>query len=178
MRSLNVPCTILIALCAFCLRVNVCSAQPLHHPTAMEQARFQAFMSTFIGDSDRSAGDPAHFKSAFVDLKDDGRFDVLVYISGPDLCGTSGCGLVILAPSKSTYKVITATTITWPPIRVLESKTNGWHDLGVWVQGGGVLPGYEAKLKFNGKKYPSNPSVVQRSKGKTVGQILIPREDR
>lgn len=178
MRSLNVPCTILIALCAFCLRVNVCSAQPPHHPTAMEEGRLQAFLSTFIGGSDRSAGEPAQFKSAFVDLKDDGRFDVLVYISGPRLCGSGGCGLVILAPSKSTYRVITSTTITWPPIRVLESKTNGWHDIGVWVQGGGIQPGYEAKLKFNGKKYPSNPSVVQRSKGKTAGQTLIAREDR
>ena len=86
--------------------------------------------------------------------------------------------MVILAPSKSTYRVVTATTITWPPIRVLKRKTNGWHDIGVWVEGGGILPGYEAKLKFNGTKYPSNPSVVQRSKGKIAGQILIARENR
>jgi hypothetical protein len=141
----------------------------------MEEARLQAFLSTFIGDSDRSAGDTAQFKSAFIDLKDDGRFDALVYISGPLWCGSGGCRLVILAPSKSTYRVITATTITWPPIRVLKSKTNGWHDIGVWVQGGGIQPGYEARLPFDGRAYPSNPSMppARRITEKIEGWALI-----
>lgn len=178
MKSLNAPCTILIAFCAFSLRVNVCSAEQPHHSTAMEEARLQAFLKTYVGDFVLLAGGITQFKSAFVDLKDDGRFDALVYISGSGWCGTGGCRLVILAPNQSTYRVITATTITWPPIRVLKSKTNCWHDIGVWVQGGGIQPGYEAKLKFNGKKYPSNPSLIQRSKGKTAGQTLIAREDR
>jgi hypothetical protein len=41
----------------------------------------------------------------------------------------------------------------------LPTKTNGWHDIGVFVAGGGINPGYVARLRFNGHSYPSNPSV-------------------
>ena len=81
---------------------------------------------------------------------------------------------MILVPEGESYKVITKTTVTELPIRVLSTKTNGWHDLGVWVKGG-PHPGFEAKLKFNGKKYPSNPSVppAQRLQKGVEGRVVI-----
>jgi hypothetical protein len=141
----------------------------------MEKARLQVFLKSYVGDSVLLAGDTAQFKSAFVDLKDDGKFEALVYISGSGWCGSGGCRLLILAPSKATYRVITATTITRLPIRVLKSKTNGWHDIGVWVQGGGIQPGYEAQLPFDGRAYPSNPSMspARQLIEKVEGRVLI-----
>ncbi len=67
-------------------------------------------------------------------------------------------------------------TITRPPIRVLNSKSNGWHDLSAWVGGGGITHPYEAKLPFNGESYPSNPSVPPAAKigAKVAGQVVIP----
>jgi len=66
-------------------------------------------------------------------------------------------------------------TITHPPIRMLNGTSNGWHNLGVWVQGGGILPGYEAELRFDGKTYPNNPTVLpaQPAKKGLQGDVLI-----
>jgi hypothetical protein len=67
-------------------------------------------------------------------------------------------------------------TITQPPIRVLTKASNGWRNIGVWVRGGGIQPGYEAELRFDGKTYPTNPSTppVRRSPVKVAGQVVIP----
>ena len=42
-------------------------------------------------------------------------------------------------------------------------------------QGGGIQPGYEAELRFDGKTYPANPSVppARPLKGKPEGEMLI-----
>ena len=65
---------------------------------------------------------------------------------------------LVLTPEGASYRVVTKIRITRPPIRVLATSSHGWHDIGVWVQGGGIQRGYEAKLQFDGKTYPSNPS--------------------
>jgi len=74
--------------------------------------------------------------------------------------------------------LITPTRRTQLPIRVLSTKTNGWHDLGVGVAGGGIQPGYEARLRFDGRTYPSNPTVppAQELKAKVEGKIVIPAD--
>jgi hypothetical protein len=58
---------------------------------------------------------------------------------------------------------------------VLETTTNGWRDISVRVAGGGIVPGYEAILPFNGKTYPGNPSVApaRRARGTSPGKVLI-----
>lgn len=67
--------------------------------------------------------------------------------------------MMILEKDEGSFKVIANVTIVHPPILAFKSKSHGRHDIGVWVQGGGILPGYEALLRFNGRSYPSNPSV-------------------
>jgi len=82
--------------------------------------------------------------------------------------------MLILASDGASYRVVSETTITRPPIRVLVTKSNGWHDISVLVAGGGIQPGHEAELSFDGKTYPSNPSVLpahpleNKLRGKTV----------
>jgi hypothetical protein len=46
------------------------------------------------------------------------------------------------------------------------------------VRGGGIQNGYEAVLAFNGKAYPSNPTVppAQKSDGKAAGKVVVPTE--
>ncbi|GAC1665228.1 MAG: hypothetical protein NVS9B4_20880 [Candidatus Acidiferrum sp.] len=101
---------------------------------------------------------------------------MIIYFTDQQSCGSGGCAALILAPKDSSYKVVTKITIARLPIRVLTTKSNGWHDLGVWVQGGGIQPGYEAKLSFNGKKYPGNPSVppARHLRGKVAGEVVVP----
>lgn len=114
--------------------------------------------------------------TAAADLNNDGVSEFLVYVKGEGACGSGGCNLFVLKANNRGYEPVSQLTISWPPIRVLESKSNGWQDIAVWVQGGGILPGYEARLRFDGKGYPTNPSLVPREKGEpSKGRIVIDR---
>ncbi|GAA0627946.1 hypothetical protein GCM10009422_26290 [Brevundimonas kwangchunensis] len=84
----------------------------------------------------------------------------LVYLVGPEYCGSGGCNLLILRRTTDGYDVLGETTVTQAPIRALSTRTNGLPDIGVHVRGGGVTDGYEAKLAFDGTRYPSNPTVA------------------
>lgn len=114
----------------------------------------------------------------FVDLNSDSQEEIVVYLVGPQWCGSGGCTVLILLPEGSTFRVLTRITIVRRPVRVLAATCNGWQSLGVWVQGGGVSAGYEAILKFDGRTYPSNPTVspAQRSRRKEKGKIIISDE--
>ena len=61
---------------------------------------------------------------------------------------------------------------------MLRTKTKGWHDLGIWVQGGGIQTGYEADISFDGKAYPSNPSIppARRLTEKVAGKTVIEKD--
>ena len=113
--------------------------------------------------------------AVFRDLNGDGATEAIVYLIGNEWCGSGGCSMLILARAGASWRIVTRTTITQTPVRVLATTSNGWHSLGVWVQGGGIQPGYEAELRFNGKAYPKNPSVppARRLKGETAGEVVI-----
>ena len=117
----------------------------------------------------------ARYSSAFVDLNGDGVQEVIVYVTSPSLCGSGGCVTLILASAGANYKIVTAVTITRAPILVFSNSSNGWRNIGVWVQGGSILPGYEAELRFNGKTYPSNPSMppARQITGHPPGRVVI-----
>jgi hypothetical protein len=146
---------------------------------ANREKSLKKFLEHFVDgptDKDKNTRDSV----AFVDLRDDGTQQVIVYLISRDWCGSGGCSCFILQPQGSSFRIITRTTVTQLPIRVLSAKTNGWHDLGVGVGGGGNLEGYEARLRFNGRKYPSNPSVspAQKLRNAPEGKIVIPDNAR
>ena len=130
----------------------------------------RAFLQKFDSDlKDR-------FVSVFADLNDDGTPEAIVYLTSNDWCGSGGCTMLILARDADTWRLLTKVAVTRPPIRVLARRSNGWRSLVVWVQGGGVQPGYEAELRFDGKTYPTNPSTSpnRRSYGIAEVETLIP----
>ena len=114
---------------------------------------------------------------AYYDLNGDGQPEAIVYVAGRAFCGSGGCSLLILAAEGASYRVVTRTTVTRAPIRVLARTSHGWRSIGVWVQGGGIQPGYEAELRFDGKRYPSNPSVAptRRLPAGVPGETVLPR---
>jgi hypothetical protein len=134
----------------------------------------------FLQDYLKSAGvgddETTKYSASFVNLSGEGKEDVVVYLTGQSWCGSGGCTTLILAPRDSSYRVVTKITITRPPIRVLATRSNGWHDISVRVQGGGIQPGYEALLSFDGKSYPRNPSTppARRLTEKVSGEVLVP----
>src|SRR5262245_11350950 len=113
---------------------------------------------------------------AFADLNEDGKPEAIVYILGKDECGSGGCPTVIFTPSGTGYKLVAEIPLTHPPIRVSRRKSHGWHNLIVFVAGGGIVQGYNAELAFDGKSYPDNPTVppARQVKDGRRSKVLIP----
>lgn len=99
------------------------------------------------------------YKRADADLNGDGRKESFIYLTDPDYCGSGGCTLVIVSPRGSQLRVVLRSTVTRLPIRLLATSSHGWRDIGVIVQGGGIIRPYEARLQFDGRRYPSNPTM-------------------
>jgi hypothetical protein len=156
--------------------VATCLGQTMLPPTPKQQENLREFLQRYLRDPIIGDDKTTQYFPAFVDLKGDGTLEVIVYITGPHSCGSGGCNTLILAPKNSSYRLVTSITITRPPIRVLNTKSNGWHDITVQVQGGGIIRAYEAELSFDGKTYPRNPSVppARRLSEKVAGEEVVP----
>ena len=137
--------------------------------TSAREASVRKFLQTLVDDKS------ARYLLAFIDLNGDGQQEAIVYLVSNEWCGSGGCSLFILSSDAGSWRVITRTTITWPPIRVLRKTTHGWHSITVWVGGGGLRLGYEAELKFDGETYPSNPTVApaRRADKNSSGDTII-----
>lgn len=146
---------------------------PLVLPAETPDAALNAFLRNYLGQL--QPDEVPTFQRAFVDLNGDGKNEAIVYFTDRWSCGSGGCNMLILTPNRNSYRLVTRTTITQLPVRLLTTTTNGWRDLSVGVRGGGISPGYEARLRFNGRKYPSNPSVPPAIAltGNASGKVLI-----
>lgn len=113
------------------------------------------------------------YQSALIDLNSDGNREAVVLMEGSDWCGSGGCTLLVLSRSRGDWRLVSQMTVANTPIRVVQRSKNGWSSLGVMVRGGGISPSYESILDFDGKRYPSNPSMVPRSSGKPLGGTVI-----
>jgi len=122
-------------------------------------AALKNVLRQYLRDQDVENDSSVRYIAAFVDLNDDGKKEIIVHVISQSLCGTGGCPTLVLAPEQSSFIIVSRISITRPPIRVLKTKSHGWHDLAVWVAGGGIQPGYEADLPFDGESYATNPTV-------------------
>jgi hypothetical protein len=114
------------------------------------------------------------YRSASADLNGDGRHELIVYAEQPSQCGSGGCNLYVLSPQGRSYRVVTRMTVVRPPIRLLATASHGWRDLGVRVAGGGVRQGYAVRLRFDGRSYPRNPTVLPaQSNVHATGRTLL-----
>jgi len=177
-RTLGFYCIAFAALIGGLWSTTRCFSQTQKELTPNQAEFLKSFLQNYLGKPyapfEREGA--TRYSSAFVDLKGDGTKEVIVYISGRAWCGSGGCVALILIPEGTSYGVVTETTVTRLPIRILNTKSNGWHDISVVVAGGGIQPGYEAILSFDGKTYPSNPTVApaRRSSGEIQGKIVLP----
>jgi len=85
------------------------------------------------------------------DLNEDGKKEILVGLTGGYFCGTGGCTQLVL---DSQGNVITQFTVSDYPVVIDTNKTNGWKDLFIYSGGKYRI------VKFDGKTYPSNPSIL------------------
>ncbi|MFC3901280.1 hypothetical protein [Acinetobacter marinus] len=95
------------------------------------------------------------YLEAWRDLNGDQIKDAVVLLQGKEWCGSGGCTMLIYhAKNDHSLTLVTKTTVTNTPIYQLSTKQNGWSDLSVYSKGVG-----QVKLSFDGKSYPSNPSL-------------------
>jgi hypothetical protein len=153
-------------------------AQPEERPALLHSTRedtLKRFLQEYISQEHLDDHKTTRYSRAFVDLDGDGKEEAIVYLAGRWWCGSGGCPTLILKPEHSSYRLVTNISITRPPIGVLSNTSNGWHNISVWVQGGGIQPGYQAELRFDGKSYPENPSIppARPLEGKVAGRIIM-----
>ncbi|MCK6261778.1 hypothetical protein KP803_00660 [Vibrio sp. ZSDE26] len=99
-------------------------------------------------------GNP-EYDYVYTDLNDNGVDEAIVLLKGINWCGSGGCTLLILENKVESYTLLSRSTITSAPISVTETKNHGWKDLIVRTRGKGFV-----LMKFDGRQYPSNPSLA------------------
>lgn len=159
-----------IVLSAFLMTICVARSQgrPDAAPSSAEES-LKRFLQTFDHET------TTRYVAAFRDLDGDGTPEAVVYLVGRSWCGSGGCEALILTRDGGSWRIVTEITIAQLPIRVLTDTSHGWRSIGVWVQGGGIQPGHEAELRFDGRSYPRNPSVppARQLEGNPGGEVLI-----
>lgn len=116
-------------------------------------------------------------QQARVDLNGDGLDEVIVHVTGRDVCGSGGCLTLAFTPDGSGYRQILRATVSRTPVGLAGTRTGGWSDIVVGIGGGG-LPDGRAILAWDGTAYPSNPTVppARPAAPGAVETILIPAE--
>jgi hypothetical protein len=114
------------------------------------------------------------YRAAQADLNRDGINEIIVYVTSPDYCGSGGCTMLVLERAGRSFRTRMKATVTRRPIRLLETRSYGWRDIGVTVGGGGVSLSHLAVMRFDGRRYPSNPTLAPAARlSRTPGTILI-----
>ena len=149
--------------------ISAAEAQENPNGTAATETSLKRFLQTLDDEKD------TRYVAAFRDLNGDGLPEAIVYLLGNGWCGSGGCNTLVLARAGDSWKLVGNTTVTRPPIRVLFTTAHRWHSICVWVQGGGIQPGYEAELPFDGESYPRNPTVppARKVEGSAEGAVVI-----
>lgn len=157
-----------VVLCV-CPLMQVDGAEP------QEQA-LTAFLRHYLDLHDQAFNGSTRYSVAFGRLSDEAQ-DAFVYVSGRGWCGSGGCTALILEKKQASYRVLDKIPLARLPITVLPSKSKGWHDLAMWVRGGGVTPGYVAVFKFDGREYRLAPTASHAQSPLNGGFVLPLDED-
>ena len=112
------------------------------------------------------------YRSGTVDLDGDGTDEILAYVGGPMLCGTGGCGLVVLQHTGKGLQKVGDIGPSQLPVGVFESSTFGWRDLAVSIYGGGGQSGV-AKVPFGENAYADNPTVAPAELSEDAYETVI-----
>ena len=161
------------------LSAGVCHGQTNRQPSSSEH-RLRFAVQSYLRSPPFRGLEPTSYVFAFVDLAGAGKQQAIVYLTGRGWCGSSGCTMLVLTQEGTSYKVITRIPAVRLPIRVLEAKSHGWHDLSVWIQGGGIMRGYEEAIKFDGKNYTeeSPEAAEERLVPQMKGKIILSLKDK
>jgi hypothetical protein len=95
----------------------------------------------------------------YINLDEDEDQEIMVYLVGLEFSGSGGSTLDIYDIVDDTLVHVSTMTLVNNPIYISETITNGWHDIILYVSGGGAEANYRL-MKFD-ETYPTNPSVEE-----------------
>jgi hypothetical protein len=140
---------------------------------AAEAAPFEPWCDELVRSEGHSVA-PAAYQIASYDLNGDGPAERIVQTRDGALCGSGGCALFIFTPLGRSWHLVGNATITRPPVRILPETSHGWHDIAVVT--GNSIDAQHRRLRFDGRRYPRNPTMPPTSAtAPTGGTILIPQ---
>jgi hypothetical protein len=113
------------------------------------------------------------YRKARVDLNDDKIEDAIVLFDSPGQCGSGGCNMEIYKGTKTGFEFVSGSTITFSPIRVGSERLYGWKTLIVLSGGTGTV-----LLRFNGSRYPLNPSLQPKATKSQIDSATIVLNDK
>lgn len=127
---------------------------------------------------DRTSYPDTRYAHGWADLDGDGRQEAFVMFFSGNYCGSGGCDLFIFTPEQGSFYQLARTSVTRPPVRVLNSRTGGFRDIAVGVSGGGT-PARTVLLAQHGDTYPANPTTEGRTLHRVpAGRVVIGADDR
>lgn len=100
----------------------------------------------------------SRFQYVRVDLDEDGRRDALVLMAAPfeTWCDVYGCTLYVMKARNEGFEAISKIRPVRTPLTVGETRSNGWRDLILRIDGR-WSHSHEVALRFDGTTYPSAP---------------------
>lgn len=167
-------CIAVTGLC-LCLLVGECFAQGIaQSQTPRRGGTLDQFLRSQLSLQDEQFDKSTRISVARVRLGDSDTQQIFVYVTGRGWCGSGGCAALLLKADKKSFTVIDRFTLVRLPVRILPTKTKGWHDIATWLQGGGVLPGHWVLLRFDGKKYPNPSRGFKASATEVKSAVTLP----
>lgn len=147
------PCAVLMAI-----------DQPKHPKLHMAvNAHLLTNKKSYFGATPFKSIAPTEYRTELVDLNGDDTMEALVLMLGRDWGGTSGQTMFIFKGNPKGFNFVSKMTCVRGPmpgsVCITETKSNGWRDIAVRISGNPSKPEFAA-MKFDGHKYPLNPTVV------------------
>jgi tetratricopeptide (TPR) repeat protein len=156
------------------LGIDFSSVKSINSETKRDLKLEEAIKKEF--DLNQDVGNVRYYYNK-VDLNEDRIPEVFVYLVGPFVCGTGGCSGVIFKQENGEYKVLSRFSLVNTPVIISNTKTNGYRDLIMYVSGGGIKS-FFARVKYDGKAYPMNPSIEPKVEtGTKVDGVAIIADD-
>lgn len=119
---------------------------------------------------------PPSFRAAAIDLNGDGVDEILTLLASFGACGSGGCRFRVYSMEGGGLRKVSGSTITRMPIGVTDTATRNWRNLTVFICGGGLDPCGRSMLKFDGSRYPSNPTMPPAVRTSEVGTVVLTDE--
>lgn len=75
--------------------------------------------------------------------------------------------MLIFRGTVDGFTPVSKASVSNQPIKLSPERQNSWRTLLVWVRGGGIQPGF-VLMRFDGRRYPFNPTLQPRAASKQV----------